>query len=318
MDKLRYFNDDELELLSYFTEERMRIFFRRHVEGQEEPWTGDEVLKDNHFCNIYRKLDRGTRGYLDNCVDEGYPPEEVLFNTVIYRIFNKRETFELNGFQTFDEWDPESFIETINQERENGLTAFSSAYMVTGAVGGKGSDKVEAYTNRVFDPLQEKIDEFFEPLAEEWPPGNFVDKLTEIPGISHFIAYEVYTDITYHEWSPYTENDYVNPGPGAKRGIQRLMTKDEVSPDKHKEIAYEKRIANLRDAAKEWFDPELWWDDKEPTLRTVEHTLCEFDKYCRAREEENVGLRNFDDPNGEKLFEGDNQTVPTQTGLSEF
>jgi len=253
-------------------------------------------------------------------VGHEYNPQAVLLNTVMYRIFNKRETMEVIGFQTLDEWDPQRVISKINMSRENDLTAFSSAYMVTGAVGGKGSDKVEAYTNEVFDPLYEELDYYMEPIWVQDSPESLVERLEELPGISSFISYEIYTDLTYHEWFPWNENSYVNPGPGAKRGIQRLLERDPIDSDAHSDIEYKEHLEYIRDTANsDWFPDELKWNDKDWTLRTAEHQMCELDKWLRAKEEETIRLRRFDNSETEELgIKGEETPSKNRSALGEF
>jgi len=46
------------DLYWYFASERQRMFERR-VAGEPGPWTGDRILREYKFCNVFRASDRG-------------------------------------------------------------------------------------------------------------------------------------------------------------------------------------------------------------------------------------------------------------------
>lgn len=49
------------------------------------------------FTNVFRDLDRGTRWYILNIAAKRLTPGEYLFNTILYRMFNKISTAEALG-----------------------------------------------------------------------------------------------------------------------------------------------------------------------------------------------------------------------------
>jgi hypothetical protein len=70
---------------------------------------------------------------------------------------------------------------------------------------------------------------------------------------------------------------WANPGPGAKRGLNRISGK-ELNEPMHIKRAIEEMRELLQYSLKELepFVPAL-------EMRDIEHSLCEFDKYERTR-----------------------------------
>lgn len=315
------FDQEGMERFWKFVHERQEIFRRRFVEGEPEPWTDDTILQERHFCNVYRELDRVSRWYineyvgLEHHVDFGV--EDIFLSTIAFRIFNKPETMDIVGPLQVDDYYPKQVYGPIDKSKEDGRidSVFNSAYMITGAVGESGEDKHRSYAKECFGHIADNIEYYWwdhfsathpqelargEPFSLEAhsPPSTFVKTLTTVPGVADFIAYEVYCDLTYHDWFPWNENDYVNTGPGARRGINwifdRLSQVDEDEKpstteemkaimDRPAPVGEEEFIEYLRNVQDEWLPGDFYfWNDKKLTLRSIEHSLCEYDKYRRV------------------------------------
>ena len=78
-----------------FAAERQEVLFRR-IEGFSPPWTHDSILAHYKFTNAYRASDRVSQYLISNVIYEGsQSPEEVFFRTLLFKIFNRIETWEL-------------------------------------------------------------------------------------------------------------------------------------------------------------------------------------------------------------------------------
>ena len=79
-----------------FGAERQAIFFRR-LANEVGPWTDDAILRSYRFRNAYRASDRVSQ-YLIREVqyrsDRPQSPAEVFFRTLLFKIFNRIETWE--------------------------------------------------------------------------------------------------------------------------------------------------------------------------------------------------------------------------------
>ena len=80
-----------------FAAERQEIYFRR-IEGRLGPWTDDPILKQFRFTNAYRAADRVSQYLIRSVIYEpnlDQNPDEVFFRTILFKIFNKIETWEV-------------------------------------------------------------------------------------------------------------------------------------------------------------------------------------------------------------------------------
>ena len=80
-----------------FAAERQAIFFAR-AAGQPPPWTEDEILAEFKFTNAYRAADRVSQFLIRRVIYRDDLPataEEVFFRTILFKLFNKIETWEL-------------------------------------------------------------------------------------------------------------------------------------------------------------------------------------------------------------------------------
>src|SRR4051812_33724063 len=79
-----------------FAAERLAMFYRR-LSDPVGPWTADPILSRYRFTNAYRATDRVSQ-YLIREIQSGKErsqiPEELFFRTMIFKIFNKVETWE--------------------------------------------------------------------------------------------------------------------------------------------------------------------------------------------------------------------------------
>lgn len=80
-----------------FAAERQEIFFRR-AGGTTGPWTRDTVLATYKFTNAYRASDRVSQYLIRNVIyraDLPNSPSEVFFRILLFKLFNKIETWQL-------------------------------------------------------------------------------------------------------------------------------------------------------------------------------------------------------------------------------
>jgi alpha-glutamyl/putrescinyl thymine pyrophosphorylase clade 1 len=79
-----------------FAAERLAIFYRRRHDPVG-PWTSDPILRAYRFTNVFRATDRVSQ-YLIREVqdrpDRPQAPREVFFRTILFKVFNKIETWE--------------------------------------------------------------------------------------------------------------------------------------------------------------------------------------------------------------------------------
>jgi hypothetical protein len=86
-----------------FAAERQNFFFRR-ASGEARPWTANAVLTTYKFTNAYRASDRASQYLIRHVIyraDLPKSPREVIFRILLFKLFNKIETWQLlSGFLT--------------------------------------------------------------------------------------------------------------------------------------------------------------------------------------------------------------------------
>lgn len=71
---------------------RFEVFTKR-ITDSIGPWTEDPVIAHNRFTNVFRASDRVSQ-YLIKLQYEEQDLEEIFFKTMLFKIFNKIETYQ--------------------------------------------------------------------------------------------------------------------------------------------------------------------------------------------------------------------------------
>jgi len=300
---------EEVETYFRWINERHRIFLKRDA-GEPKPWTDDEPMLAFKFTNAFRELDRGTialRRMIETFwnIDlggrgAGYPvpsyqfgPEGaalIAWNIIWYRLFNVDTHAVDPGFCV----DPSLLADRLRRKKIYGEQIFTAAHMT---VGKAGISKLEFML-----PTCEQIFEDREAIVavcrDEPNLMKVATYLLRYMGIGKFIAYEIVTDFRWYDSLLGDANDinfWVNIGPGCMRGLRRLGLAENM-----------RSIAMLWELAPDYLEGHVithhskfcgahGMDVKWPPfeLREVEHSLCEFDKWCRITRGEGRSRQRF-------------------------
>ncbi len=260
---------EQVEKFFYYINERHFIYTLRQ-EGKPYPWSGDKILTTYSFCNVFRELDTVTIWLRQNWREpyDGHP--NLPFAMSMARQINWPDTLEEVGFPIT--WEPER-IKTIMQERmDRGEKVYTGAYMLTGTLGGP---KVAQTIDKILTPLYENPPTLYpQSLEDTWR-----EYLPYI-GFSGFMAYEVVTDLrhTKHLQQAQDIMTWANAGPGAKRGLNRIHGR-KLSWTTRSKNHFNTEMIELLELSPDYLQEHV------PALemRDIEHCLCEFDKYERAR-----------------------------------
>lgn len=274
-----------------FVYERHEIYRRRFLEGRPAPWTEDPILQSVFFTNVYRELDRGTEYYLTRVVDQKAPIEDSFFETLVYRQFNNVRTYEfMKNFRRYGDWQNWQKIAAElsaygARERTN---IFTDAHMTTGVKWGGFPDKPRNVCWMLYDHWCHRHG-LTRAVMEAESLRERHRMIASLQGYGPFLAYEVVTDLGYFpSLNPkgFTEDDWANPGPGCRRAIDLMLP---PSAQRVLGIGYEEIISALRVLQRDYFQVlELdfhYLEGRELSLRNIEHSLCEYYKYSRAKRE---------------------------------
>ncbi len=267
-----------------FACERQRIYFRR-LRGDPEPWTDDEVLRGYRFTNAYRVADRVSQYLISEVIyHEDLPrePSEVVFRILLFKLFNRIETWELltrqMGPMVLAERPFARIDEILMGELSAGRRIYSAAYiMPTRGAGGCAERKHQMHLQ-----LLERMmgDSLAERLTDAKSMKEGFDLLRSYPSIGAFLAYQFITDINYSEVVNFPEDEFVAAGPGAQEGLRKCFADTGG-------WASEDLIRVMMDIQEEEFD-RLGLDfqnlfGRRLQLIDCQNLFCEVAKYARVR-----------------------------------
>lgn len=294
-----------MKLFWYYMYERAKIWNKRVVQNLLFPWTDDPILKVNKFTNVMRDLDKATIFYIRNilkkvdepCNDVVKRKKEVILNTQVYRLFIRQDICEMIGFLTLDDFEHnwEKVKKILREHKKRGNTIWHSAYYVNDLKHANSNPKTNS------DKLENAFclcDEFYNSIDDTYDYITTHEMKDCLSYLQHFSAVGAFT---VYEWLcdwgmsykyvnnkivDWTDDNYVNSGPGNRRGIDFIF-------ENKGNLSYEEVNIYLRATWDYWMKefgyydefmssiPE--WSKSNPmNLRMIEHSLCEFHKYMKV------------------------------------
>ena len=264
-----------------FAAERQRVFWRR-LQGLPPPWTTDPVLQSYKFTNAYRASDRVSQYLIRSVIYDGpQEPREVFFRTLLFKLFNRIETWELlqreAGPQHTDDFCVEPFDRLLTAALERGTPIYSGAYIMPSG----GSRVPFARKHRMHLELLARMlrDELPDRLAGMSTMAQAFAALRAYPTIGDFLAYQYVTDWNYSSLANFSETEFVMPGPGAQSGIHKCFADTDKLLDGEVIRLVQERQADCFAAVGVTF-PSLC--GRELRLVDVQNLFCEIDKYARV------------------------------------
>jgi hypothetical protein len=268
-------------------EKRMNIFWARY-NNEKYPWTDDPILLRHKFTNVYRSCDRVSQYLIKNVIyrhdTQCLSEEDILFRILIFKIFNKIETWEyleskigiisLRNFVA-------THISQLLSDRIVSKAIFSSAYLMTGS----HSDYIQYRSKheRWLQMVNQKFirEKLFKNIINSKSMGQVFEILSSCPFIGNFLAYQYAIDFNYSEFINFDENSFVKAGIGAIRGIKKCFEDSGGYSD-------EDLIRYTHDNIDKYREQYGCFDFKnlfgrEPSLIDLQNCFCETDKYLRVK-----------------------------------
>jgi len=266
-----------------FAAERQAAFFRR-ARGEQRPWTHNPVLMIYKFTNAYRASDRVSQYLIRQVIyrdDLPKSPREVFFRIVLFKLFNKIETWELLerafGLITFEDYCFTAYDEVLTRAMHAGVRIYSAAYIMP--PGSRAFGQSAKHQNNLLLLERMMADRLPERLAQTRTMQEGFEKLRAYPTIGDFLAYQFITDINYSEITDFSEMDFVVPGPGARDGLRKCF----ADPGGLNEPELIRLMADLQEQEFERLGLEfqsLW--GRRLQLIDCQNLFCEVDKYARV------------------------------------
>lgn len=263
---------------------RQEVFFNK-INDIPPPWTSDPIINTYKFCNAYRASDRVSQYLIKNVIydqNRSNHEEEVLFRILLFKIFNKIETWEylenkLGEYISIYNFDFNVYSSILQAAMETGFVIYTSAYMSC-ASKEFGYDKKHQNHLALIEQMIFK-DHVVNRIVNARSLEEVFIIIQEYPLLGKFMAYQLATDINYSEIINFDENSFTIAGPGAERGINKcfLDTEGKSNADiihwmtENQEREFQRLGLNFK---------SLWGRSLQAI--DCQNLFCETDKYCRV------------------------------------
>ena len=272
-----------------FAAERQEVFFRK-LSGCPPPWTDDLVIARHKFTNAYRASDRVSQYLIRHVIYEGDPSvPEVFFRTILFKLFNKIETWELLKSKLgVISWEGYSFdqVDTVLAGAlESKTRIYSAAYIMPS--GNSTFGYRQKHRNHL--RLLERMIEGEAPcrVAEAATMRDAFEILRSYPMIGDFLAYQFVTDLNYSEICDFSEMEFVVPGPGARDGIHKCFSDlGGLSEPDIIRLVTDRQEYEFGQLELEF--RSLW--GRRLQLIDCQNLFCEVSKYARVRHPDVTGV----------------------------
>ncbi|MBF0333332.1 MAG: hypothetical protein HQL40_06750 [Alphaproteobacteria bacterium] len=268
----------------WFACERQNVFFRKIRNPEDELLTEDETLRRHKFTNAYRASDRVSQFLISNVIEVDDPllrtPEEVFFRTMLFKLFNKIETWQLLeqavGRIDWASYDLKQYDQILSRAINSGRRIYSAAYIMACPNFGferKHSNHLNLLESMMERRLPDRLHQRKESLEYAFA------QIRSFSGIGDFLAYQYTIDLNYGPLLAADEDDFIVPGPGALDGIRKCFSDiGDYSPASVIKIACEMQNQAFEALGLNFLD--LW--GRKLHLIDCQNLFCEVDKYARV------------------------------------
>jgi hypothetical protein len=274
----------QVDVAPFFTFARERYLVKLRKEaGGPKPWTSDVILQEYRFCNVFREDDTVTK-VVKKYIRDGYRnAPHLVYLVALARFLNRSETIKFicrEGGPNVLDPDGAASLETLLRRflKERGPPLTGAAYMIKTPT---GLDKIGGIM-KLLEPLRRDCTTVQKIMASRRTLRDAHEMLMCYPFFGPFMSYEIVTDLRHTPvlFDATDKMTWCNLGPGAMRGYSRLLTGSPLKAKKHQQSSMIELCRELLNLSR----TQLWQRDwPEWEMREVEHLLCEFDKYERAR-----------------------------------
>lgn len=273
----------------YFAAERHAIYERR-LTDPDGPWTADPILRTYRFTNAYRAADRVSQYLIAEVqyrADRSQAPAEIFFRTLLFKIFNKIDTWELIESQlgpvSWQSIDLSAVDALLDQAMARGDRIYSAAYIMPAPQLGRARKHANhlALLERMMDDGLPAQIERARSLAEVYA------LLSPYPGLGPFLTFQYAIDLNYSNLLEFSEADFVVAGPGALDGIAKCFEDSGVR-------SAEEIIAHMVDIQDREFEARgidfRGLFGRKLQLIDCQNIFCEVSKYARVAHPEVLGV----------------------------
>ena len=264
---------------------RQEVFHKR-AAGAPPPWSEDPILAGHRFTNAYRASDRVSQFLIRHVLYAGSQnEEEVFFRCLLFKIFNRIETWENLqahlGEVTWRTYSFERYSEHLDRLMER-QSIYSSAYIMPSPPFGdkrKHRNHLRLIEQMVRNRLPVQI-------ARASSLEQVFKLLLSCPSLGPFLAFQFAIDLNYSGICSFSEMDYVVAGPGARDGIRKCFADTAgLSEEDVIRVVTERASGEFERLGLRFRD--LW--GRQLQLIDCQNLFCEVDKYARVAHPEFSG-----------------------------
>ena len=208
-----------------FAAERQAVYFRR-LADPVGPWTDDPILDEYRFTNVYRAADRVSQYLVRNVQYDptrSKAPTEVFFRTILFKMFNRVETWEalerhlgpISWQSTSLDWISDALDQKIRKDER----IYSAAYIMPSPA--FGHNRKHANHLALLDRIMR--DGLPGMLVSVKSLKSAYELILMYPGLGPFLAFQYCIDLNYSTLMNFSEADFVVAGPGALDGIAKCF-----------------------------------------------------------------------------------------------
>lgn len=273
-----------------FAAERQDIFFRK-LNGGRYPWTEDPILAKYKFTNAYRASDRVSQYLIKNVIYQGeQSPEELFFRIILFKTFNRIETWDLLqrelGPIKYSEYSFERYDAVLLKAKRTGNRIYSAAYIMPTGRGTfnypqKHRNHLKLLESMMNDDLPLRI-------QDARSLRQIFELLRSYPMIGDFLAYQYAIDLNYSNLVNFDEMEFVVPGPGAKNGVRKCFQL--LGGLNETNIIQLMADRQQEEFARLGLEFQTLWG-RPLQLIDCQNLFCEIDKYARIAHPEIKGVR---------------------------
>ena len=280
---------DPFHRFVYWIKERHKIYLKKErvvpiTFNAKKPWTDDEVLQSYFFTNPYRENDKVTAWFRNSIRDPLKAGDQVVFATIAFRWFNYIPTGEfLNRYKYFTKWNTDTVCKLLMARRAKGEKVFTGAFTISPA--GSTLPKIERVCYDFINPVWEDRVRLVGALKECTTLQDALEQLQQYPGLGGggFMAGQVIADLK-HTRMLRNASDWASwciLGPGAIRGLNRLLGRPTKGP---KPTDWQGQMLKLQARTNRLLRVQpAKTNGGILCMQGIQHCLCEYDKYERAR-----------------------------------
>lgn len=270
----------------YWVAERKAMDDRRRA-GEPAPWTDDPILKKYFFCNSFRVLDKVSQFIVTDVIEKGsQDPVELVFRVLLFNSFTKIQTWQLLD----EELGPIKWS-TYDRAKYDAVLGKADFTLYTGAFIKPASrfGFKKNFQNHL--ALLENMMENEMPYKLLGAPtlADVYEYIISFPGMGDFTTYQLMLNLSYTNVLNFHPNDFVIAGPGSISGLVKMFgTSFRHAHADNPDFAIDV-MRWLVDTQDEHFlrlgisFSKLGPQNLPMDVSDVEHSVCEVDKYCRAK-----------------------------------